>query len=237
IEYRRTESFFFSSRRRHTRCSRDWSSDVCSSDLSGSTTSAGPCRWDTCTPTPARRPISSASASPTGACASYPRMCVTYGRWPSGAHRYASSAASAYRPGAYSRPEDSPTAPSARPASTRRRMAASSSGSAAQGAGPRTSYRTVPCGTRYAVLTAVARSYVASRSATVPPGKPGCVPLTAPKYRLTNSTVDGEPGAYDSPSWPRTTVVIPWRSRASWTAGSSTAASAWTWASTNPGAT
>src|SRR3989449_3706246 len=28
-------SFFFSSRRRHTRCSRDWSSDVCSSDLPG----------------------------------------------------------------------------------------------------------------------------------------------------------------------------------------------------------
>src|SRR6266436_8048330 len=27
--------FFFSSRRRHTRCSRDWSSDVCSSDLEG----------------------------------------------------------------------------------------------------------------------------------------------------------------------------------------------------------
>ena len=25
--------FFFSSGRRHTRCSRDWSSDVCSSDL------------------------------------------------------------------------------------------------------------------------------------------------------------------------------------------------------------
>src|SRR5256884_3095694 len=25
--------FFFASRRRHTRCSRDWSSDVCSSDL------------------------------------------------------------------------------------------------------------------------------------------------------------------------------------------------------------
>src|SRR5690625_6322893 len=30
-------SFFFSSRRRHTRWPRDWSSDVCSSDLSGST--------------------------------------------------------------------------------------------------------------------------------------------------------------------------------------------------------
>src|SRR2546429_9906594 len=29
---------FFSSRRRHTRCSRDWSSDVCSSDLKGSPT-------------------------------------------------------------------------------------------------------------------------------------------------------------------------------------------------------
>src|SRR3989449_2203270 len=28
--------FFFSSRRRHTRCSRDWSSDVCSSDLAPS---------------------------------------------------------------------------------------------------------------------------------------------------------------------------------------------------------
>src|SRR2546429_4964083 len=28
-----TRFFFFSSRRRHTRCSRDWSSDVCSSDL------------------------------------------------------------------------------------------------------------------------------------------------------------------------------------------------------------
>src|SRR5690606_40471843 len=29
--------FFFSSRRRHTRFSRDWSSDVCSSDLPGLT--------------------------------------------------------------------------------------------------------------------------------------------------------------------------------------------------------
>src|SRR5690349_22721470 len=31
---RRLEVFFFSSRRRHTRSLRDWSSDVCSSDLS-----------------------------------------------------------------------------------------------------------------------------------------------------------------------------------------------------------
>src|SRR5699024_12035243 len=29
-------AFFFSSRRRHTRAKRDWSSDVCSSDLSAS---------------------------------------------------------------------------------------------------------------------------------------------------------------------------------------------------------
>src|SRR3989442_4493903 len=31
--YRVVLFFFFSSRRRHTRCGRDWSSDVCSSDL------------------------------------------------------------------------------------------------------------------------------------------------------------------------------------------------------------
>src|SRR5687768_18492559 len=30
------DSFCISSRRRHTRCSRDWSSDVCSSDLASS---------------------------------------------------------------------------------------------------------------------------------------------------------------------------------------------------------
>src|SRR5690606_39388862 len=36
--------FFFSSRRRHTRFSRDWSSDVCSSDLPY----PGPARWTAC---------------------------------------------------------------------------------------------------------------------------------------------------------------------------------------------
>src|SRR5947199_1330565 len=35
-------NFFFSSRRRHTRGLSDWSSDVCSSDLSGK-----PCHWRT----------------------------------------------------------------------------------------------------------------------------------------------------------------------------------------------
>src|SRR5205814_3883710 len=32
-EFRLLLQFFFSSRRRHTRCLSDWSSDVCSSDL------------------------------------------------------------------------------------------------------------------------------------------------------------------------------------------------------------
>src|SRR2546422_11076639 len=36
--------FFFSSRRRHTRCSRDWSSDVCSSDLTPDSGSPAPAR-------------------------------------------------------------------------------------------------------------------------------------------------------------------------------------------------
>src|SRR3984885_1265673 len=34
--------YFFSSRRRHTRCGRDWSSDVCSSDLRVTETIAAP---------------------------------------------------------------------------------------------------------------------------------------------------------------------------------------------------
>src|SRR5207249_4758617 len=40
--------FFFSSRRRHTRSKRDWSSDVCSSDLTGCSTAraAASCRID-----------------------------------------------------------------------------------------------------------------------------------------------------------------------------------------------
>src|SRR5690606_40875342 len=37
--------FFFSSRRRHTRFSRDWSSDVCSSDLPGVEDIAGQSAW------------------------------------------------------------------------------------------------------------------------------------------------------------------------------------------------
>src|SRR6476620_2158373 len=37
--------FFFSSRRRHTRYWRDWSSDVCSSDLAATATASAGRRW------------------------------------------------------------------------------------------------------------------------------------------------------------------------------------------------
>src|SRR2546422_3400372 len=63
--------FFFSSRRRHTRCSRDWSSDVCSSDLS-STAGTSSAR--------SRRPISGSGTSTRTsrlADASYPTASVT----------------------------------------------------------------------------------------------------------------------------------------------------------------
>src|SRR5687768_17764513 len=58
--------FFFSSRRRHTRCSRDWSSDVCSSDLAAAPTS--PTAWSTrrCASAPRRR--SSTSCCARSAC-------------------------------------------------------------------------------------------------------------------------------------------------------------------------
>src|SRR5437899_6167955 len=42
--------FFFSSRRRHTRCLSDWSSDVCSSDLESATENRPPGRWWALTP-------------------------------------------------------------------------------------------------------------------------------------------------------------------------------------------
>src|SRR2546428_9313273 len=45
--------FFFSSRRRHTRSDRDWSSDVCSSDLASTSScscAASPASWTTTWP-------------------------------------------------------------------------------------------------------------------------------------------------------------------------------------------
>src|SRR5699024_12078573 len=40
--------FFFSSRRRHTRSKRDWSSDVCSSDLAVRAARRVKCCWQAC---------------------------------------------------------------------------------------------------------------------------------------------------------------------------------------------
>src|SRR2546422_6932183 len=56
--------FFFSSRRRHTRCSRDWSSDVCSSDLSPSRL-----RSSAVSPIPVSAMINTIWPSPEGNCA------------------------------------------------------------------------------------------------------------------------------------------------------------------------
>src|SRR3712207_9468420 len=53
--------FFFSSRRRHTRYWRDWSSDVCSSDLTSRSRPAGSCPRETTT-TPLREQPSAALA-------------------------------------------------------------------------------------------------------------------------------------------------------------------------------
>src|SRR5690606_40053821 len=64
--------FFFSSRRRHTRFSRDWSSDVCSSDLSRLPSVMQPCRacgvlWETEAPRkPRRDPVKTRIAAEIG---------------------------------------------------------------------------------------------------------------------------------------------------------------------------
>src|SRR2546429_5716378 len=56
----------FSSRRRHTRCSRDWSSDVCSSDLSSTVTlSPAPARYAAHTSPLCPPPMISASQLPS----------------------------------------------------------------------------------------------------------------------------------------------------------------------------
>src|SRR5438045_4366780 len=52
--------FFFSSRRRHTRCLSDWSSDVCSSDLSCDGPLALPCSRSS---RPSNRPCVESPAS------------------------------------------------------------------------------------------------------------------------------------------------------------------------------
>src|SRR5207245_3334301 len=70
--------FFFTSRRRHTRCYRDWSSDVCSSDLSRR---ASPSIWTTRGPWPSPPQPCSSSAR------SWHSSDPSAGEWRSGAAR------------------------------------------------------------------------------------------------------------------------------------------------------
>src|SRR5690606_39796963 len=75
--------FFFSSRRRHTRFSRDWSSDVCSSDLtswkreSSSPTTSTP-RACSCTTSCRPPPRRTSSSAPSG----HGRTLLRPRRWP-----------------------------------------------------------------------------------------------------------------------------------------------------------
>src|SRR2546422_1258893 len=80
--------FFFSSRRRHTRCSRDWSSDVCSSDLGqtfeiileGALAGAGYTLWPqvaSTTLTLLRVPLAAWWSSAIGLVGIWLALCVT----------------------------------------------------------------------------------------------------------------------------------------------------------------
>src|SRR5690606_1080178 len=75
--------FFFSSRRRHTRFSRDWSSDMCSSDLEYRLSAA--CRSATCrrpwAPRPPHAPRTRTRAA-AGSAALARRRCLRKSRWP-----------------------------------------------------------------------------------------------------------------------------------------------------------
>src|SRR3989449_11085031 len=67
--------FFFSSRRRHTRCSRDWSSDVCSSDLWVFTTRADTLMGATFVAVAAEHPIATWAAKNNKELASFVEEC------------------------------------------------------------------------------------------------------------------------------------------------------------------
>src|SRR5699024_4198854 len=64
--------FFFSSRRRHTRSKRDWSSDVCSSDLSQGLINSTPAIEQVEKLEPIRGHVPSPSKKPSG-CPFHPR--------------------------------------------------------------------------------------------------------------------------------------------------------------------
>src|SRR6266542_119797 len=72
--------FFFSSRRRHTRCYRDWSSDVCSSDL---WPPAAPIAIGWLDAAGARSPVSTDRSFKTTRCVVLLTLCQTT-IWPAG---------------------------------------------------------------------------------------------------------------------------------------------------------
>src|SRR5436305_7985588 len=72
--------FFFSSRRRHTRCGRDWSSDVCSSDLGPRARPGRPGRARGPGPTDGRRQPAGAGAGAGGGGAGLHPRAVGPGR-------------------------------------------------------------------------------------------------------------------------------------------------------------
>src|SRR5256884_4565240 len=88
--------FFFSSRRRHTRCSRDWSSDVCSSDLATSPRSPRRSRSSSRRSSTSISTASGSSATLRVTCSTTARARAPRIRLPSGAisSSYSSSSSS-----------------------------------------------------------------------------------------------------------------------------------------------
>src|SRR2546422_7028831 len=102
-------AFFFSSRRRHTRCSRDWSSDVCSSDLMTVDATPPPSPAQPPPPPPPHLPP---PELPPGLVAEYPESALSQLRVLAGAPRRPRPAAP--------RPPPGPAPP--RPARTTKRL-------------------------------------------------------------------------------------------------------------------
>ncbi len=115
-------------------------------------------------------------------------------------------------PGAYVRPEESPTAPCSIPSRTRRFISASSASVGGRSSAPMTTIRTVACGTRYAALIATPRSKRSRYSETErqPQSKPGGSPFHPASATRSCSRTSSVTGANESPSWPITSQVTPW---------------------------
>ena len=133
------------------------------------------------------------------------------------------------------RPAPGPRRPAAASGPARRRSPARSSQ-------PTASIRTVPCGTRYAALTAmpcrtVEPVQVLADRAPVEVDVVAGVRRSSRRSRVrTSARVRSSTGAYDRPSWPRTSRVTPWAAFALWSGSRSSARSLWACMSMKPGA-